>query len=93
MTATYHSDARTYTRTIGNLTGHAPKITQSYTQQGGGYMCQRVLREVSNFVIDVKACGDHIADEASQIADKAGVKVPKPPGPEILKLCGRRLPR
>lgn len=60
-----------YTWTVGDVTGDAPKIVQSFTLDGeSGYGCQRVLRAVSDMVIDVKACGDHIDDEASWIAGK-----------------------
>ncbi len=81
VTAKYsgpHADK--YTWTIGPLAGEAPKISLLYTQEGSrGYACQRVLNEVSNFVIDVKACGDHITnetDEAGKIADTLAAKVP-----------------
>lgn len=65
------NDRPTYTWNVGVLTGDAPKLTQSYTQDGGhGYACQRVLSALSRVVIDVKACGDHITDEANRIAEK-----------------------
>lgn len=65
-----------YTWTVGDITGVAPKITQTFTLDGGnGYGCQRVLRAVSNMAIDVKACGDHISDEASRIAGRLAAAV------------------
>jgi serine/threonine kinase PknH len=78
VTVTYTDNSK-YTWTVGNLTGEAPNITQSYTQAGGhGYACQRVLSAVSNIVIDVKACGDHITDEASRIVNKIAAGVTHP---------------
>jgi PknH-like extracellular domain/TIR domain len=75
-----YTDNQKYTWTVGNLPGDAPTITQSFTQEGGhGYACQRVLSAVSNSVIDVKACGDHITDEATRIANKIAANVPHAP--------------
>lgn len=69
-----------YTWNVGDVTGEAPKITQSFTLDGGnGYGCQRVLRTVSDMVIDVKACGDHIGDEASRIAGRLAASVTNGP--------------
>jgi serine/threonine kinase PknH len=80
VTVTYSGNLN-YTWTVGNLTGDAPTITQSYTQEGGhGYACQRVLSAVSNIVIDVKACSDHITDEASRIANRIAANVEQGPG-------------
>ncbi|MGH3971205.1 MAG: sensor domain-containing protein [Mycobacterium sp.] len=81
VTATYtDGDHHTYTWLIGNLTSETPTISQSYTQKdGNGYACQRVLSAVSNFVIDVKACGDHVGDAASQIADTIASRVAQGP--------------
>jgi hypothetical protein len=57
--------------TFGNLVGDVPKISQFDTQEdGGGWACQHVLSAVSNLVIDVRACGYQITDEASRIADE-----------------------
>ncbi|WP_156690310.1 sensor domain-containing protein [Mycobacterium sp. Marseille-P9652] len=85
VTATYRDNARSYTWLVDNLTGSAPRITQTYSQQGGGpgYSCQRVLQSISTYVIDVKACGDHITDEASRIVDKIVANMPKPSGPKF----------
>lgn len=85
VTATYRDNARVYTWTVEKLGGNAPRISQTYVQQGGGpgYTCQRVLQAISTFVLDVKACGDHITDEASRIAEKMVAKVPKPAGPKF----------
>jgi hypothetical protein len=80
VTVTYSGNLN-YTWTVGNLTGDAPTITQSYTQEGGhGYACQRVLSAVSNIVIDVKACSDHITEEASRIANRIAANVEQGPG-------------
>lgn len=61
---------------VGDVTGEAPKITQEFTLEGGnGYGCQRVLRTVSDLVIDVKACGDGIDDGANRIAGRLAASV------------------
>jgi PknH-like protein len=61
--------------TFGPLVGDAPKIAQLQTKEAGnGYACQHVLSAVSNLVIDVDACGYHISDQGSQMADKIAAK-------------------
>jgi serine/threonine kinase PknH len=70
VTVTY-DNGNTYRWTFGDVIGDAPKISQLDTQEdGGGWACQRVLSAVSNVVIDVKACGFQITDQASRIADE-----------------------
>jgi hypothetical protein len=70
VTATY-DNGNTYRWTFGDVVGDAPKISQLDTEEdGGGWACQRVLSAVSNVVIDVKACGFQITDQASRIADE-----------------------
>jgi serine/threonine kinase PknH len=69
VTVTY-DNGNTYRWTLGNLIGDPPKISQLGTQEdGSGWACQHVLSAVSNVVIDVRACGFHITDEGSRIAD------------------------
>lgn len=60
---------------VGNLTGGDPRIVQVHTRENpaNGWHCQHVLSAVSNVVLDVDACGYHITDEGSQIADKMGL--------------------
>ena|SRR5271156_1583671 len=65
-----YDNGNTFRWTFGNLVGDVPKISQSDTQEdGAGWACQRVLSAVSNLVIDVRACGFAITDQASRIAD------------------------
>ncbi|MBV9319923.1 MAG: sensor domain-containing protein [Mycobacterium sp.] len=79
VTVTYTYSSK-YMWIVGNLTSDALPITLSYTQEGGpGYACQRGLSAVSNIVIDVKACGDHITDEASRIVNKIAASVAHAP--------------
>ena len=68
---TYTEDSRDYSWRIGDLTANTWEIHQFYTQDGSpGYVCRRVLKAVSTFVVDIKACGDQVTDEASRIADE-----------------------
>ncbi len=79
-TVTY-ADHRKYTWTINSLSGEAPKILQTYTQVGDpGYTCQRALSTVSNYVVDVKACGYNITDQANRIVDEITADVKDPNG-------------
>jgi serine/threonine kinase PknH len=64
-------NGNTFRWSFGDLVGEAPKISQLDTQEDGrGWACQHVLRAVSNVVIDVRACGYEITDQASRIADE-----------------------
>lgn len=75
VNATYRG-TDTYTWNIGDVVGDSPKISQSFTlANGSGYACQRVLRTVSDMVLDIKACGHHIDDEASKIAGRLAAAV------------------
>lgn len=79
-TVTY-IDHRKYTWTINSPSGEAPKILQTYTQVGDpGYTCQRALSTVSNYVVDVKACGYNITDQANRIVDQIAADVKDPNG-------------
>jgi hypothetical protein len=79
-TVTY-ADHRKYTWTINSPSGEAPKILQTYTQVGDpGYTCQRALSTVSNYVVDVKACGYNITDQANRIVDQIAADVKDPNG-------------
>ena len=70
VTGTY-DNGNTFRWTFGNLVGDVPKLSQLDTQEdGGGWACQHVLNAVSNLVIDVRACGFAITDQASRIADE-----------------------
>ena len=63
---------------FGDLRGNPPKITQIYIQENhNGWVCQRALSAVSNLVLDIGACGYHITDDASRIADAMAAKATK----------------
>ena len=79
-TVTY-ADHRKYTWTINSPSGDAPKILLTYTQVSDpGYTCQRALSAVSNYVVDVKACGYNITDQANRIVDEITADVKDPNG-------------
>ncbi|BBZ23013.1 sensor domain-containing protein [Mycolicibacter hiberniae] len=80
VSATYPGP-ETYTWNVGEVVGDVPQIGQSFTRVGGApYACQRVMRVVSNLVLDIKACGDHVDDEANKIAGRlAAVMTDAPP--------------
>ena len=61
--------------TFENVTGAAPSIAQLRTRKGGGSTCQRVLRAVSDVVLDVRACAPSIQDQGGQIADQMAANV------------------
>ncbi len=61
----------TYTWQVGEVVGDVPQIAQTFTRVGGErYTCQRVMRVVNDLVLDIKACGDRVDDEASKIAGR-----------------------
>ena len=77
VTGTY-DNGNTFRWTFGNVVGDAPKISQFDTQEdGGGWACQHVLSAVSNLVIDVRACGYAITDQASRIVDEIAANASK----------------
>jgi hypothetical protein len=66
----------TYAWRVNDVGGDGPEIIQSFSLDGNDrYGCQRVLRTVSDLVVDVKACGDDIGDEASRIAGRLAASV------------------
>ena len=75
-TVTYFGRDR-YTWTIGEQAGEPPKITQMFAASAGepGYTCQRVLSAVDAMVIDIKACGPHVVDEANWVADRLAARL------------------
>ncbi len=80
VTVTY-DNGNSYRWTLGALTGDVPKVIQLDTQEnGGGWACQRVLSAVSNVVLDVKACGNRIANEGNQIVAQMASNVMSPAG-------------
>ncbi len=69
-----------YTWNIGDVSADGPKVSLSFTLAGGdGYGCQRVLRTAAKMVVDVKACGDQIGDEANRIAGRLAASVTHTP--------------
>ncbi|ORV45541.1 hypothetical protein AWC02_13320 [Mycolicibacter engbaekii] len=77
--AVTYPDNNTYTWTIGDEVGDAPRMSQTYTLDSGGYSCQRVLNALADTVIDVKACGSHIAGEAGVLTDMIAALVMRAP--------------
>lgn len=74
-----YPDHNTYSWDIGDVVGDAPRILQTYTLGPDGYTCQRVLNAVGDTVIDVKACGAHITDQASVLTDMIAALVTQSP--------------
>ncbi|MDQ2628293.1 MAG: sensor domain-containing protein, partial [Actinomycetota bacterium] len=74
-----YPDRNTYTWDIGEAVGDAPRISQTYTLRPGGYTCQRVLDAVADTVIDVKACGAVVTDQASVLTDMIAALVTQAP--------------
>ncbi|MGV0790204.1 sensor domain-containing protein [Mycolicibacterium sp. XJ1819] len=57
--------------TFGDVTEQDSQVSILKTQEASdGHACQHVLRAVSNVIIEVMACHDHITDEADRIADE-----------------------
>lgn len=81
LTQTDKADStKTEQWTVGTLSQNAPEIEQKITKvhsekNGDPWVCGRALRPVSNVVIDVRACGYHISDQADRSAEKIAVKV------------------
>jgi serine/threonine protein kinase len=60
---------------LGDVTGSPPKIAQFVLKENAnGWGCQRVLSAVRNVVLDLAACGAHITDDASRMADAMAAK-------------------
>lgn len=74
-----YPDHNTYSWTVGDEVGDAPRISQTYTLDPDGYTCQRVLNAVDDTVIDVKACGEHITDQAGVLTDMIAALVTRAP--------------
>jgi serine/threonine-protein kinase len=71
QTITTTVNGQNNTWTLADLVGDATAITQLRTKEGGnGAACQRALRAVLNVVLDVRACGTPISDQAGRIAEK-----------------------
>jgi serine/threonine kinase PknH len=67
---------------LGDVTGSPPKIGQvdleeNNNGESNGYACQRALSAVSNLVFDIGACGRHLTDDASRMADAMAAKATK----------------
>ncbi|WP_156905035.1 sensor domain-containing protein [Mycobacterium kansasii] len=72
-----NSKGETFRWSFTSLNGRPPNISLSDLQEGASnnWGCQHALSAVSNVVIDVNACGYHIASEGRQLADKMVAKV------------------
>jgi serine/threonine kinase PknH len=68
-------DGKPHDWTFEALNVDGNKLTQLRTRSDGQSQCQRVLSAVSNVVLDVTACADTIANQASQIADQMAANV------------------
>jgi hypothetical protein len=53
--------------TVGQLEGADPNIAQLSTR-ADGWACQHAISTVSNAIVEVKACGHQISDEASRLS-------------------------
>lgn len=78
-----YPDHNSYSWGIGDVAGDAPRISQTFTLGPGGYTCQRVLNAVTDaaaeVVIDVKACGAHVTDQAGVLTDMIAALVTRAP--------------
>lgn len=64
--------------TFGDVTGAAPKITQTRTEtDSNGRACQHVLSAAGDVVIEVQACGSDLTDGADRLAEQIAAKAPK----------------
>ena len=78
QTVTQISNGKQVRVMIGDLKGNPPKITQIGLQENrNGEACQRALSAVLNVVFDIGACGFHITDDASRMADAMAAKATK----------------
>jgi serine/threonine kinase PknH len=70
------NSGKTYRWTFSQVNNNPPRITVINTQEGAdGWVCQRAMSEANNVIVDVNACGYHISDQGSQVADKIVAKV------------------
>ncbi|MCV7411779.1 serine/threonine protein kinase [Mycobacterium florentinum] len=71
-----NSNDKTYRWTFAPIQGTSPKISVLQTQEGAdGWQCEHAMSVANNVIVDVNACGYHISDQSSQIADKIVDKV------------------
>ena len=71
------SDGSTYNWTFDDVKEDDSQIAQTTTQEGmGGYGCEHVLRVVSNAILEVQACQDHISNHAETMTDNMADKAP-----------------
>lgn len=64
--------------TFENLTGFVPFISLFTTMDAPpGWACQRVLRAMSNAVVDVGVCGRGITDDASRLTHEISANINK----------------
>jgi hypothetical protein len=75
QTVTVMNNDKPQRYTFGNLVGDATEIAQTLTLEvNRSATLRRVLRAVSNLVIDVAVLGYQLSDEANQITDEIAAK-------------------
>ncbi|MEZ0354493.1 serine/threonine-protein kinase PknH/PknJ [Mycobacterium sp. pR1184] len=76
QTVTVDNSGKTYRWTFAPVQGSSPKISVLQTQEGAdGWQCEHAMSVANNVIVDVNACGYHINDQSSQIAEKIVDKV------------------
>ncbi|MEE6137672.1 sensor domain-containing protein [Mycobacterium sp. 050128] len=76
QTVTVDNSGKTYRWTFAPVQGNSPKISVLQTQEGAeGWQCEHAMSAANNVIVDVNACGYHINDQSSQIAEKIVDKV------------------
>lgn len=76
QTVTAEAAGTTQQVTIGDVEGAPPKVSvRSTVAESPDRVCQRVLRAVTNVVIDVGVCGVGLTDEASRIVTQIALNV------------------
>jgi serine/threonine kinase PknH len=77
QTVTQTGPDKTVRWIVGTFTGSGARIVQPHTQADDRWHCQHVLSAASNVVLDVDACGYHVAGEGVQIADTIAANATK----------------
>jgi serine/threonine kinase PknH len=75
-TVTVTNKGKTYRWTFAQIEGSPPKVSLMDSQEGAdGWECERAMGAANNVVVDVNACGYHIANQGDQITDKIVAKI------------------
>ncbi|BBZ42955.1 serine/threonine-protein kinase PknH/PknJ [Mycobacterium parmense] len=76
QTVTVTNKGNTYRWAFAQVQGAPPKIAVMDSQEGAdGWECQRAMSVANNVVVDVNACGYHISNQGTAIADKIAGKI------------------